>query len=326
VNRGGGAAPWTPASISGLKLWIDFSDADTLFTDAGSTKVTADGDAIYQANDKSGNGHHAVQATVDKRPSHKVNVLNSLSVALFDGIDFMKCAGLQLSTTVTGIFAIRNITLSAFAMIVSNRTSDTPIQYQIYLKNGYPGTFLRDNLGHNLAAEMGAPYQYDNTNVLVGCVRDTTSAYIYANGVLRKSGSNIDITGVTATDTYIGAVYNGASTFAGYMYELIAYDRVLADVERELVETYLNDKWNIYEPARTESLEGLLSFEPEEETLWWQGESVLDRAQPQVTLSWWERANQTVDNAIEKAAKYISDKWNKLLQAIKDYFSYDEEE
>lgn len=242
----GGAAPWTPASITGLKLWIDFSDANTLFKDAGTTKVTADGDAIYQANDKSGNGHHAVQATVDKRPSHKVNVLNSLSVALFDGIDFMKCAGLQLSTTVTGIFAVRNITLSAFAMIVSNRTSDNPIQYQIYLTNGHPGTFLRDNLGHNLAVELRDPYQYDNTNVLVGCVRDTTSAYIYTNGVLRMSGSNIDITGVTATDTYIGAIYNGSSTFAGYMYELIAYDRVLADVERKLVENYLNDKWSVY--------------------------------------------------------------------------------
>lgn len=79
-------------------------------------------------------------------------------------------------------------------------------------------------------------------------------------------------------------------------------------------------------PAKMQSLGSMLSFEPEEEKLWWQGESVLDRAQPQVTLSWWERANQTVDNAIEKAAKYISDKWNKLLQAIKDYFSYDEEE
>ena len=32
-TRGGGAPAWTPASISGLKLWIDFSDADTLFTD-----------------------------------------------------------------------------------------------------------------------------------------------------------------------------------------------------------------------------------------------------------------------------------------------------
>lgn len=61
----GAAAAFDPTSISGLAHWLDFSDADTLFTDAGSTKVSADGNAIYQANDKSGNNSHSTQTTSD---------------------------------------------------------------------------------------------------------------------------------------------------------------------------------------------------------------------------------------------------------------------
>ena len=45
---------FVPTDISGLSIWFDFSDTDKLYTDAGSTKVSSDGDKIYQANDKSG--------------------------------------------------------------------------------------------------------------------------------------------------------------------------------------------------------------------------------------------------------------------------------
>jgi hypothetical protein len=63
----------------------------------------------------------------------------------------------------------------------------------------------------------------------------------------------------------------------------------------------------------------MLSFEPEEEKLWWQGADVqdtdiLDKVEPQVTLTWWD-----------KAKKYINDKLYQLWQAIEDYFDYKEE-
>ena len=88
VNRSGGApAPFVPTDIAGIKLWIDFSDADTLFTDAGSTKVSSDGDAIYRANDKSGNDYHYSQTTSGNRPLYKTAIQNSLSIGRFDGAD-----------------------------------------------------------------------------------------------------------------------------------------------------------------------------------------------------------------------------------------------
>ena len=46
----GASAPTTafsPASIGGLQLWLDASDASTLFTDsAGTTAATADGGVV----------------------------------------------------------------------------------------------------------------------------------------------------------------------------------------------------------------------------------------------------------------------------------------
>lgn len=70
---------------STLAAWWDFSDAETLFTDAGTTPVDSDGDAIYQANDKSGNDRHLIQSTEANRPLYKTAIQNELSVARFDG-------------------------------------------------------------------------------------------------------------------------------------------------------------------------------------------------------------------------------------------------
>lgn len=76
-----------PTSIAGLQLWLDFSDATTLFADAGTTPVSSDGDAIYQANDKSGNSRHATQSSINSRPLYKTGIHNGLSVAKMDGVN-----------------------------------------------------------------------------------------------------------------------------------------------------------------------------------------------------------------------------------------------
>lgn len=76
------AAAWAPTDLASLVAWWDFSDATTLFTDAGTTPVSADGDAIYRVGDKSGNTRYVEQATAGNRPLYKTNIQNGLSVAL----------------------------------------------------------------------------------------------------------------------------------------------------------------------------------------------------------------------------------------------------
>lgn len=62
-------ATFSPKSISGLALWLDASDASTLFQNSdGTVPATATSDPVGYWGDKSGNGRHAVQATTGNRP------------------------------------------------------------------------------------------------------------------------------------------------------------------------------------------------------------------------------------------------------------------
>jgi hypothetical protein len=75
------AAAFTPASLS-PKVWIE-ADPTKLYTDAGTTLVSADGQAVQQANDKSGNGVNMSQATLANRPLYKTG--SGHPYLLFDG-------------------------------------------------------------------------------------------------------------------------------------------------------------------------------------------------------------------------------------------------
>jgi len=61
--------PNTTLPVTGAALWLDASQQNTLFTDAGTTPVTTSGQSVYQWNDLSGNNRHAIQATSGNRPT-----------------------------------------------------------------------------------------------------------------------------------------------------------------------------------------------------------------------------------------------------------------
>jgi hypothetical protein len=73
-----------PNLVTGCTGFWEAYDATTLYTDAGTTPVSADGDAVYQMNDKMSD-HHFVQATAANRPLYKVNRQNGKTGLLFDG-------------------------------------------------------------------------------------------------------------------------------------------------------------------------------------------------------------------------------------------------
>ena len=61
---------FTPRSITGLALWLDASDASTLFQDAAATTpATATSDPVGAWLDKSGNARHATQSVSASRPT-----------------------------------------------------------------------------------------------------------------------------------------------------------------------------------------------------------------------------------------------------------------
>ena len=244
-----GAAPaWTPNSISGCVLWYDFSDADTMFTDAGTTKVSSDGDAIYQINDKSTSGINATQATANNRPAYKTGAQNSLSAGyaaiknkyymdhpypLGTATDFT----VFLHAELTELFNYTGILGWRFAAgYTMNTTANGALQV---------GTDVANRI--NVAAGLSA-----NTNYLFVLKKSGSSSGNFSAKV--NNGTPYVNTGKTATSPNSGtmqlfATGHGSTpvdVMAGYIYEYIVYNSALSDTDRGTVETYLNNKWAIY--------------------------------------------------------------------------------
>jgi hypothetical protein len=222
-----GAAAWTPASIAGLVAWYDFSDANTLFTDAGSTKVSADGDLIYQANDKSGNNYHISQATSAQRPLYKTGIQNSLASMLIDDeVSRLTRANpaLALGCTIISVATYGNANAGVGWCFGGN------VNYSFRYLTFYSGTYLKHTDIRGTKA------------IWVVCPNTTTK--IYRNGTLNASGN-----AGTNTGTYItvgGREAASGAQYISYHHEFIVYNTALSDTDRGTVETYLNNKWAIY--------------------------------------------------------------------------------
>lgn len=252
-SQGGGITK--PTDIAGCKLWFDFSDANSLFTDAGLTKVANDGDLIYQVNDKSGNEYNARQITSNVRPLYKTGIKNGLSVAHGLGSNCLELVdGNGLARNVAGLtlFAVYK-TLSVAAgrkFIFTITTKDSASRASLSLnyiagKSEVGGrrldtdTFQSINGGNinstSFFALCGA-FDYANSNL-----------YLYDNSVLTNSNLNFQTDGNTSdTDSAFIQIGNRNSSLYGYWAEILAYNVLLSDTDRRAVETYLNNKWAIY--------------------------------------------------------------------------------
>ena len=227
-----GASPWTPASISGLKLWIDFSDADTLFTDDGSTKVTADADKIYRSNDKSGNNYYASNWYEASRPLYKTSIINGLSVASFvDSNDALRMPSDLTLDAFSVVFVIRPVTLQWNGLFFSSMSQAHYI--------GSQGGNIRMRTTGTSNTELTARSQIaDNNNYILSITYDGSTAKAY------KNGSDISAGGKSMTGTYVFEFLSSANIFQ--LGEVAVYNTALSDANRQAVEVYLNAKWNIY--------------------------------------------------------------------------------
>lgn len=243
-----GLEEFSPLDISGCLVWYDFSDITTLFTDAGSTQVENDDDLIYQVNDKSGNGYHAIQATPGHRPLYKTNIQNGLSNALFDGSD-------DRLTYSVGSYAPS--VLMVFTVFRFISVSGGRCWFQLGTEASTRKNFhteMMNSLTKHRFGLWGDDYDVflddvTNTYLNVNTIDSSNVMNVYHNGTVKGASK-------TASDSFSG---NGEGTLAafrygasianysyGYYSECIVYDSSLSDSNRNSVEAYLNKKWSIY--------------------------------------------------------------------------------
>jgi hypothetical protein len=263
---------FSPPSISGLQLWLDASDASTLFdATTGGSLVAADG-GVARWQDKSGNARHATQSTSGNRPLRKTAIQGGKDALRFDGSNdslsiasstatfkFLhtsdatvfiayKPSGADPDTLYSLIDNCRNgVTVAGYTLFYDDR-SVVPRNNKILSAGG---------LGAGSYVVVSADnFSLANTfSVITNVVKssDGTAANrsrLYRNGVVDSAVNSA--TGSTSADAshdlLFGASHTASSLTSflnGDICEIIIYNSALSDINRAAVESYLMTKWSI---------------------------------------------------------------------------------
>lgn len=235
-------------TISGLQLWLDASDADTLYNaTSGGSLVAADG-GVARWEDKSGNGRHATQGTSSSRPLRKTAIIGNLDVLRFDGSDDYLNLLTDFRWWPQGTFfvVLGNASNSNFWYGTDRADEDPQIRLSNSTSSGfwyYASSYkLQDDAGHYDAIGTGSV----RTILLNG-----TAYKSFSNGTLKNSSTltaAVSANNPTASHTlgaFIAPNSNNSSYASVDIAEIIIYDSALSDANREAVENYLLAKWAI---------------------------------------------------------------------------------
>lgn len=247
-----------PTDIASLAAWYDFSDATTMYVDAGSTLVSSDGDLIYQINDKSGHGYHLTQATSGLRPVYKQSIRNGLDVGRFSAASLQK---LNVAGGI-GTKAAQFTNFSAFASTVV-----TTRAFVFASANG-GATIVYGCHEIQPSATDGAVGYYFGTDANLSTGRSDAS--VIANGTwavvadrytsgtaeeLWVDGSTVSVTTTSTTasantgttlDFSIGGLgaYGGSLTYGGDIGEVVCFANDLSTDDMTAMNDYMTGRWS----------------------------------------------------------------------------------
>ena len=215
-----------------------------------AANVTKDGsNYISQVNDigDAGNNYHLI-GTGTAKPLWVDSVLNGNPVMRFDGInDYLKVtfgATYAQPFTIYLIFKINSSTLNQYALDGVDSTN----RIALYTNGNILGIGAFTTLG------------YSKTNpfsdfIIVECIVNSTTSTIYENAYLRNSGDcgTRSLAGIT-----VGINQGLYYPFLGDIAEIIYYNRVLTDVERFDVHSYIEETYDV---AKTQQFIKGLTFQ-----------------------------------------------------------------
>ena len=242
---------FSPASISGLQLWLDASDASTLFTDsAGTIAATADGDAVGKWSDKSGGSNHTTQADGTKKALLKLNTQNSKNSVRFDGVN-------------DNLKSLTGGANSNYTLFVVNKRLNATVANNMLFSMGEEANGKRRCLWHysyfsdGYIAFNGQNADYSNPIVSLKFLQNVANiAQLKRNGqsISLAKNNNSYTTGTasatlvtyTATSIFIATNNGQTEAYNGDYHEVLYYNDLISDDNRALILSYLNTKWGVY--------------------------------------------------------------------------------
>lgn len=243
---------------SGMIFHFDASSTNYLYTDAGTTNVTSNGQSIYRWKSKFSNNYFD-QATLSSRPTYTTGGLNGKSYALFDGInDRMEMPwSSEFATNARSFFAVMTPGISnagttyPYFFSLGQATKGT----QLYMYNNNPKywEFSQGSWGVNYVDSSTSNYGDNVSKVLVGRSQSPTNP----TGLrLWVSGTETTAASISGSVDYgtppraiLGGEPDGTTSVRNIsqmrMYEWGIFNRYISDSERDLIANYLRSKYSI---------------------------------------------------------------------------------
>lgn len=225
-----------------MRLWLK-ADAIT---------GLVDGDPVGAWNDSSGNAFNTSQATGAKKPLYKTNIVGSLPVVRFDGSDDV-LTGSNWTTVINtfggGVYTfLALIRVSAAAAGAAATYDDAAMAMD---SGGFTGVAQTRTTSGTLRIRG---FNWDGSEDFVELTESFNTWYRVTQDHTDVSNLRIKADGGTFQSTasggpsasgamLIGSNYAGAKFFQGDIAEVVAYNSVLSDTDRDSIEQYLLDKW-----------------------------------------------------------------------------------
>ena len=210
----------------------------TLWLSAGVGIVKDGDDKVSQWQDKSGNDYHAEQEAQANKPTWQDNALNNRPCLHFNGSSNFLTGLMDSSEHPLTIFCVWEKYNTSKAALFSNITALT--HDTILVGNyGIPpnSTSLQGGSSNYVNYPKDNPFPYKLTTG----VFNTALSRIYENGTLMGSGS---LNNNTINEYEIGrGRINGLGYSGINVAEIIFYNSLLSDTQRQSVENYLMNKY-----------------------------------------------------------------------------------
>ncbi len=246
-------ASWNPTFIS-TALWLDAADAST---------IAESGGAVSQWDDKSGNNHHVVQATVAARPTYSATAFNGQPTIFFDDIDdLLACATTTVSSQGDLFYA------AVFQMLSNNGTWRPIVGTNTNGNSSRDGTLILQRMGnrsqigvHNAGnADTGSTYAVEVASLFIPRI-----ATVGRSGGTQGNGGTITVTATGpsqpsyltqavqtwTTDELTSRIQIGGRQQSSTAYsnsrisEVVVMNRNATTTERQKLEGYLAHKWGL---------------------------------------------------------------------------------
>ena len=240
---------FTPPNLQGLALWLDAADADF---------VSVVNNRVSEWSDKSVNKRHFFQSLKANRPINS-NVLNDLNVVTFDGSNDAMLGSFELNPVYT-LFVVLNARGAS-----SDGRIFTALNHAVDTDSAGFIPCATQN-GTKVGVRIGSSYfgEQEITTYLPAVYSLSLSADSFTT---RLNGSNA----VTEDSNVVGnftrfAIGSSRSDYAsgafnGDVAEIVIYNRVLNDAERQQVEAYLMHRWGVVQVVHPLT-NGMVAFWP----------------------------------------------------------------